>query len=587
MWLRTFFLSLCILCLGFVHTSAKDYEIPIIRVEVSINKDGTVRITEHLTYNFDSSFSWAAYRLPKQGFTAIRNIQISEGTQPYINKNSEAPGTFTVAHNDKAIKLKWYYKAEDEKRTFTISYTLVGALTIGPKWSQFFWNYLSDNRDKATEQLDISINLPKPVSADSLHGWTHGPKGHFELSKDTGMFTIHATNIDDDDFAKVRALFPTSVLASPEVTNPDFTLRQVKQEEQVYQQKRTERRARNAYWHKTSQQVNFTVAIIALILFFFFYQKYGKRYSTTRLSSTATTMIPGRQRPAAIGWLLNNRSINSVHLISTVLDLARRGYFKITEEEPEEGFLEDGDPTFSVQRTNQEVQDDLLEWEKDIVTFTEQRLSEDHQKLHKIFDGNNSEVSSWFSKWSKKVKQYCFDQNWIDLQSYTGVYWNTGLQIVLLFVILGVSIYAGKEAFAPLSWFIALISVVLSALFSVAIIRPTEEGQETKHRWTNYKEGLENAKEHNLSSDKLDKHFIYALALGLKGEKLENIIATNSDGAPVIAWMVFSSNTSSAAAVASSFATLGATSAASAPGAAGGAGASAGAAGGGAAASAG
>jgi len=587
MWLRTLVLSTVIFCLGFLSSSGKDYEIPEIRVEVSINEDGTVQITEHLTYDFDGSFSWAEYRLPRQGFSAIRDIQISEGDTSFINENSEAPGTFSVAYNDEAIKLTWYYEAEDEQRTFTISYTLEDALTIGPEWTQFFWNYLSDDRDKSTKRLNIAINLPESVATDSLHGWTRGPKGHFELSKTSGSFTIRGTNIDDDDVAKVRALFPTSVLASPQVTNQDFTLSQVRQEEEIYQQKRAERRARNAYWHEISQQVNIAVSVIAVFLFLYFYRKYGKRHSTSRLSSHETIMIPDRHRPAAIGWLLNNRSVTSVHLISTVLDLARKGYFKIKEEEPEEGFFEDDDPTFSVHRTEQDLQEDLLDWEKDIVSFVELRLSDDRQKLHKIFDGQDSKVSDWFSKWSKKLKNYCFDQDWIDLQSYTGAYWNAGLQLILFFIIFGVAAYAGKDAFAPLSWFLALIMTVVMAILSMAIIRPTEKGQEIKHRWNNYKKGLENAKEHNLSSDKLDKHFIYALALGLKGEELEDIITTNSNAVPVIAWIAFSSNTSSVAAVASSFSALGATSAATAPGAAGGAGASASAAGGGAAASAG
>lgn len=46
MWLRTFLLSTLILCLGFVHGFAKDYEIPEIRVEVTVKADGTGQITD-------------------------------------------------------------------------------------------------------------------------------------------------------------------------------------------------------------------------------------------------------------------------------------------------------------------------------------------------------------------------------------------------------------------------------------------------------------------------------------------------------------------------------------------------------------
>lgn len=586
-WARTLLLSLLLFCIGLIESTAKSYEIPTIKVEVSINADGTVRITEHLTYDFDGSFSWAEYRLPRQGFSSLENIRISEDGQAFLNKNTEEPGTFSVAQSDESINLKWHYTAKDEKRTFTISYTLEEAMTVGPEWSQLFWNFLSASRDKATKQLDISINLPKTVSSDSLHGWTRGPKGHFNLQKSAGKFTVSATDIDDSEFAKVRALFPTSVLKNPTITNEGFSLQQAQMLEQAHQQAEADRRARNAYWHQTSQQINYGIAVVAVLLFYFLYQKYGKRHSTSRLSSQETIMIPERRAPAAIGWLLNNRSISSVQLIATVLDLARRGYLKIAEEEPEEGLFEDDDPTFSVRRTEKAKSDDLLAWEKHLLEFMEQRLEGGKRKLHEIFEGNDSAVSNWFSNWSKKLKSYCFDQNWIDLASYRGAYWNAGLQLVLVGGTLGLAFFAGGDALEPISFFVAMISTVVMGVLSVAIIRPTEEGQKTIHRWNNYKEGLENAKQHSLSPDKLDKHFIYALALGLKGEELENIIAQNTDTVPVFSWIIFSSNTSSVGAVASSFSTLGATGAATAPGATGGAGASASAAGGGAAASAG
>lgn len=332
---------------------------------------------------------------------------------------------------------------------------------------------------------------------------------------------------------------------------------------------------------------------MALIIFYFLYRKYGKRYSTSNLSSTETIVRPGRERPASVGWLLNGRNIISVLLISTVLDLARRGYFKIHEEEPEQGVFEDGDPTFRIERTGQALQDDLLDWERDIIQFIEKRLDDDIHKLNEIFKGSNSEVSNWFSEWKNKFKTYCFDQDWIDLKSYKGSYWNLGLQLLLFSIAIGQVFYMGTDTFSALSpsfvfsWFGALITTFVMAVLSLIIIRPTKEGEEIKHQWTNYKKGLENAQEHNISSDKRDKHFIYALAFGLGKDELENIFTTHTDAMPVIAWLILSSNTNSPAAVASTFSTLGATGAAAAPGTSGGVGASASVAGGGASASAG
>ncbi|WP_445664795.1 DUF2207 domain-containing protein [Fodinibius sp. AD559] len=584
MWIRTLILSIILIGSSFLSTSAKSYEIPDVRVEITINEDGTIHVTEHLTYVFDGSFSWAEYQIPRQGFSAITNIQVQENGNSYINKNTESPGTFSVAKNDESIKLTWYYSAEDEKRTFTVSYTLQGALTIGSAWSQFFWNYLSDERDKSTSQLNISIQLPKSVSTDSLYGWTRGPKGQFNLQKSTGAFTVNASNIDDDEFAKVRAIFPTAVLNESQVSTTDnhFSLAQAQKEEQTYQKKRNQKIERQKYLSNLWETLNYLIILLSIGGFYFFYQKYGKRHSTSRFSSTETIMAPGQIQPAAIGWLLQGRNITSNLLMATVLDLARKGYFKIQEEPPEEGFLADDKPTFSIERTEKQVNhQELQEWEKQIITFVERRLEDDHQQLHKIFEGTNSEVSSWFAKWKNSFKEYAFSQNWIDEESYTGCYWNIAVQSLLVIASIPVLIYAGPVGF------IALFVTLFALIFSFLIIRRTPKGEEVYHQWSNYKEGLKNAKEHSISSDKLDKHSIYGLAFGLGEKELENIIATNTDAVPVIAWIAFSTNTSSVASVASSFSTLGATGTTSFPGTSGGTGASASAAGGGASASAG
>ena len=70
--------------------SAKSYTIPVIRVDVQVLANGDIRITEHRSYQFDGSYSWADYRLPLEGYKAIRNIQVAENGKPFLNQNSAA-----------------------------------------------------------------------------------------------------------------------------------------------------------------------------------------------------------------------------------------------------------------------------------------------------------------------------------------------------------------------------------------------------------------------------------------------------------------------------------------------------------------
>ncbi|MDZ7693301.1 MAG: DUF2207 domain-containing protein [Balneolaceae bacterium] len=584
MWIRTLLCSLLLLFTGSPNAIAKSYEIPTIQVEVAVNPDGTIRITEHLTYQFDGSFSWAEYTLPMQGFSAIQDITITGPQGAYINENSEQTGTFRVANDEENIRLRWYFNAEDEQRTFTVSYTLEGAVTIGAEWSEFFWNYVSDEQDKSTDRLIISIDLPQPVSADSLYGWTRGPDGQIELQTSDGAYSVMASNIHDDEFVKVRTVFPTRIFDESvvKVSDADFSLAWAQQEEQALQRRRARQAERQAYYRDIGQQIGLIILALSLGIFYLIYHKYGKRHSTSRFSDSKTIMIPSQLKPAAIGWLLSGRSITGGQIMATVLDLARRGYFKIEEQPPAEGWFEDGKSAFSIEQTGKELETDLEVWERELIHFLEEQLSEGTSNLQKMFN-NSSDLSNWISGWKKSLKEYCFEKGWIDLESFYGAYMNGGLQIVLFFLTIALLILGGQLGIPIL--ILSLFVTLISAILSFTIIRRSESGEAIYHSWKNYKEGLQNAKEYEISSDHLDRHFIYAVAMGIGKKDIEDLF-TSAGEFPVFAWIAISGQHSPAQ-LASRFSTLGASGTATFSGTSGGAGATAGAAGGGASASAG
>ncbi len=316
------------------HTGmAKSYAIPEIRIEVTVQENGTIHITEHRTYNFDGSFSWADYRLPMQGYTAIKDIRVRENNTAFINQNNEEPGTFQVQRSNEQIRIQWFYDANDEQRTFSISYTLEGALVVGPEWVEFFWNYISADRDLDTERLHIEMQLPQSVGSDSIYSWERGPADKITLTNTESGYLVTAKDLNEDESVKIRSVFPRHIFNQQAVTttNPDFTIALAREDEQQYQQALAEQQEQDARYAQYGQQLSILVSLLSIAAFLFFYRKYGKRFSTS-ISSTETIMIPGRLKPAAAGWLLKGRSISSSHLMATLLDLARRGHFIIKEE---------------------------------------------------------------------------------------------------------------------------------------------------------------------------------------------------------------------------------------------------------------
>lgn len=570
------------LIISSTETFASDYSIPTIRIDVAVLENGTVSITEHLTYNFDGSFSWADHRFPKQGFSKITNIQVFEGDTLYINSNSEDEGTFSVNESDKHIIIKWHYSANDTTRTFSISYELEGTLVVGEEWTEFFWNYLASGRNKSTNDLNINISLPETVSSDSIFAWSRLTDQSTNLDIQPGLITFSAADISRNTSVQIRTLFPRSVFTDGSVAlnEPRLTLENVLQEEEDYIQKMEEKAEKNAFYASITQPVTFVIILLSIGIFVFLYRKYGHRFNTYTISDRETIVIPDQTPPAIIGRLMASSMTTGHHITATLFDLARRGWFKIHEEEKKSTIFSSETTGFRISKSDPTPEDinSLPEWEKSIIRFVEKQVEKGNDTFDKLFKDSSSEVSKWYSSWTKMVKTAYEEQNWWDKNSYKGAAINMIVQLLLV----GASI-----AMLILGTEIAIAGIILSGFMlfgSLAIIRKTKQGEETFRRWRAYIKGIKNADKRTLNMEKADLHFIYATAFGLSEKQITAIINQADDSFPAIfPWILFlNGSTKNPAALASTISTLSASGTTSFSGSVGGTGASMGAAGGGA-----
>tara|TARA_R100000908_G_scaffold65344_1_gene54560 strand:- start:1073 stop:2836 length:1764 start_codon:yes stop_codon:yes gene_type:complete len=572
--------SVVLLIVSFSHSvHAKEYSIPELQIEVQINNDGTITITEHRTYVFDGSYSWANYRLPKSGYSAMRNIQVSEGDHSLINLNTEEPETFLVEESDKAFNIKWFFDAEDEERTFTITYTLENALVIGPDWSELFWTYAASGREKSTDDFEILIRLPEMVPDSSLKSWVREPAWDISSNLLENGFQFTGENISRKQAVIVRAIFPTSVFDENmvQVTDPDFSMALAEQQEANFREEQRLAAEDEQRRLALAIEISIIVAGISIIVFIFFYRKYGSRHKIA-LSVNESIMLPGREKPATIGWLLMNRTVSHNLIMATLLDLARRGYFTIKENEPEEeGWMSSDDPYFSVHPEEKSPERNLTDYELNLLNFVNERISEEGNKMEEIFAFGKSDVTKWFYAWKEKLTDHCKDQKWIDPESYTGAYWNAGIQSILLLASVSAIFLLHPLMFLAMG--ISFVGLILSFV----IIRRTPKGEELYRRWSSYRKALQNAKDHSISEEVLGMHFIYAIAFGLGKQPVESMFEQHPGAVTSIYWIaILPGMSSSPANIASSFSTLAATATSSASGGGFSGGASAGAAGGGA-----
>ncbi|REL24321.1 DUF2207 domain-containing protein [Rhodohalobacter sp. SW132] len=581
-----------ILLIASAPAAGSNYDIPEVSVNIQIHENGTATISEHLTYRFDGSFSWAEANIAKEGFSEIRNIRVSEGNWSYLNENTEEPGTFSVSDRNNSVDIRWHYSAQDTSRTFTITYELTDVLTIGPDHSQFYWHFLGSGRDKATENFTATIQLPGSPDNSEIHTWGRVSEDRFSISIDDGTVLAEGNQLSRNETAAVRILFPTAVLdtESVSVTDSDFTLAGVAAEEEDRIRQAAERAERDAFYASITLEVTIIISLLSIFIFVLLYKKYSTRFKTKTISDRESLIIPDQTPPALSGKLINHHMITGHHFVSTVFDLARRGWFVIEEQKPEDkrengwfSFEDNSKSKFIISDSDETPSDDLNLYEKETVRFVKKQISEGVSEFSKLLSEGGYKTSQWFSGWQKSVKKEFDKLKWVDKESYKAVGFNVAGQLVLI----GASIYIlvmGTEIAM-----IALGITFLMCVFSFAMVRRTESGEKAYRRWKAYAKGLKNADKRTVRMEMMDRHFIYATAFQLSEKEIETLIGSTDQSASFIfPWIILTQGSiHTPASVASSVSTLAASGTNSFSGISGGGGAVAGSAGGGTSASAG
>ena len=306
-----FVLSLLFFSFFFLGNAfAKDYYFPKVKAQYKINADGRINVVEQRTYKFSGSFSWADLYIPlkvsRLGNTynvQITNFRISENGKP-VNFSS------SVDQNGK-FYARWSYSAYNENRTFDISYSLLGALSSGQDFDEFYWQVIGDNWIKKTEWTEFLISFPINIPKNQVYAFVHGPaNGRYDFISDNAVrFTVN--NIAAKQFVEVRLVFPKGSLVTS--SSSKKTLKEVMAEEESYQ----DRNKLIGFLKQFLLLGVFLASGLWLVFWIWQYFKYGKEYEfeTPKYLHEAPSKLP----PALVEVLLNqNSSVSTKSLLIAV-----------------------------------------------------------------------------------------------------------------------------------------------------------------------------------------------------------------------------------------------------------------------------
>ena len=520
----------------FIIAADKSYRIVSTDIQSFINQDGSIDFIENREFDFTGSFSYVYQDIPKKGFDQIYDIQVSANNVPYINSDTKEAGTFIVKEKNTYYRIFLYHKSQDEKKLFTVKYSLKKPFTVGPNDSQFYWIYLSDKWDKRPGSLAITQTFLSSISEKDITYQLERPSSSkdYTLNIDGSTISFKSDDFSSSTEMKLRTIFPSSYFVNMDINDENFSLAKL------------EEKKRNK--ELVQYFIGFLV-VFSMVSFISYYRRNLKKFKLDIDENQQFTSFPSDHHPVVINGLIYRELTlgpTGSGILSTLFELG--SLKKISIEVIEKGkWFKSKRLKVTVHNTDMdEVQSSFAK-----LLLTRLRKFGKNTTFKDVF----SEFQMRSYKWKKLKTEELSRNGWVDTSGTDEKYRLAIIQFLIMGVIIAFSII--------FKTFIGFLSILPFTFFLTTILgsRLTKDGQSLYNQWGLFI--------HQLSENKIDvKHFDpelllqYCVALGVQPESLKKVVekVENQNDSSYM-WMYHgsSSDIGSVASIVSDIATTGTT----------------------------
>lgn len=499
-----------------ISSQAKDLDFESVDVEITILPNGDLAVVEYRTYRFEGSFSWADYRLNRSEFGEIYDLRVDEMGNSYQQSDSEEPGTYHLIEKKNERGIKWYYSAKDTTRRFIISYTLTDVLEVGPGWALLDWHLLSDEWKESTEYFSATIQFESVDPNLLINQADYWVRSQAEVN---GNMTPKSLNLKAQSVSKrhdirLRFVFPSSLINQAQITNPDLSKASVVEAEEQYQEYLAEE-ARKAEERRIF--ANFFIPIlpvISILLFVAYYRRYKPKNEgeAITLKPNEKDGFPTHHKPAMISWLFLGSASGGILIMSTLLDLARRGLIKLTyqgKDKKKQKVAIEITPKDNVP---------LDEYESELLSFLQSKIDKGLHTLDEMFKDSSRKTHKWKREWEKTIKDHFNRLQWYNMESRSAAVKHGFIQAVL--VICSIFLTAWSFPYGLL----ALILCGAGLFLSFAIYQRNARGEKVYNAWKEVRTTMMKRPGDAARSYSPQGVLIYAGTLGVSKKKMKAVL---------------------------------------------------------------
>lgn len=299
-------------------------------VDITLLENGDMQIVETQVLNFSGAPFTFGYGTILTGSAGnndnITNLELREGDLLYKESSSNTPGTFEVSRSSSEVRIDWYFEPALGQHTYTFSYTVEGGVIVGTldegSGDQIFWKAIPSDHPGRIQNSTVTIRLPEGVEPQRytddgtylVEGLAAGNSNLVatEASGDGRIitYTLLEPLLPGQAF-EVRVQFPHGIL---DIATPRWQARQ--QNADVY--------GLIGLVLSGLLFIGGPLTIVAL------WYTRGRDPETGLIVPEYLPEPPSALRPAVVGTLVDEKA-DMRDIISTLVDLAQRGYLSISE----------------------------------------------------------------------------------------------------------------------------------------------------------------------------------------------------------------------------------------------------------------
>ncbi|MBC8535730.1 DUF2207 domain-containing protein [Feifania hominis] len=206
-------------------------------VDVTLQPDGSALVVEYLTMDFRGGvFRQGSRSIPEQGGPTITDVVVSENGAAYERLETAVDagpqGSYSVERTSDGLQVLWHFRAEDEARTFAISYRINDIMTVYSDVAEFYYKVVGDEWDFPFERVSAVIHPPEALSADQVRAWAHGPLSGTVSILDNGDVSLSVRDLPSNTYVEARVTLPAGLFGGASIRVEEDGLPTILEQEQ-------------------------------------------------------------------------------------------------------------------------------------------------------------------------------------------------------------------------------------------------------------------------------------------------------------------------------------------------------------------